>query len=713
MPPRTLTGESHSAAGFCAHCNTPVRRGLFFRPVQRGDDLFCCYGCAVASLIVGQTGEGGRASWLLARFAFGVFLAMNVMLFSALLYWPEASGLPREYVPAIRKLVFGLATPAMVVLVWPFVRNTVAQLRRGRAGMDSLIAVGSLAAYGYSTWSVFGGGGQIYFETATMLLVLVTLGKFLEASARARTADAIERLTSRTASVAHRLDAAGQPQDIAPADLSPGDRIRVLVGECLPADGRLVAGATELDESILTGESRPVSAEVGRLVLAGSTNLGAPVEVEVTTVGADTVARQIERMMDIARASRPAIARLTDRITEWFTPAVVVTATAGGAWWWVHADPVSALRVWLAVLVVACPCALGIAIPVAGSVALGWAAARGLLVRSIELFEGIGRVRTACFDKTGTLTRGCVSLTATQVFAGSPANGAEARALAAAVEAHSEHPLARAFSSGDVAQPPPAARCDFRVADVQVIRGGGLAARETARGWDLLLGSRSMLSARGVATDAVVGQGGDEGIEVLLAIDGALSARFLLADEPRPESAAAVASLRAAGVNVVLLSGDRTGVCRSLAGRVGIDEVHGDLPPGGKLAEMERIRAAGGGPIAMIGDGINDAPALGGADLAIAVNSARDLLRLNADVCLVSEDLRLVPALVRLGRRTRRVMRENLAWAFAYNIAAIPVALSGWLHPLVAAGAMVLSSLMVVANSMRLARSSHRGAEGL
>jgi heavy metal translocating P-type ATPase len=568
--------------------------------------------------------------------------------------------------------------------------------------MDGLIALGALASFGVSAMNVVQGGGHIYFDTAAMLLLLVTVGKLIEASARVDASRALEDLVQLRPSIARLVTESGD-MGVPVEQVQVGDRLRVRPGERVPVDGRIAAGRSSVQERALTGEFDPRLCGPDDRVFGGSVNGEGEITVEATVVGEGALLDRIARLVRRAQAARSPAERTADRAAAAFVPLVVAIAAWSGAYWMWHGDGERAGMSALAVLVVACPCALGLATPLAVWAALTRAASEGTIVRTGEAFETLSRVTQVFFDKTGTLTEGRPELREIRSRRGAACSEDEALAWLATLESASEHAVAggivraareRGLALGEVS--------DFRAFPGEGAHGRVEIGGEKRGVW---AGTLQFLSRRGVdVSSADELPDAEPGATVLyLSWGDGIDARVSLSDAPREGAAAAVRELRRLGAGVALLSGDRAPAAERLSGIVGIDDIRAERTPAGKIADVQRARADGH-IVAVVGDGINDAPALAEADVGIAMGGGTDLAREVGDVTLLRDALHLVPWAMRLARRTRQVIRQNLIWAFGYNLIALALAFFGYLHPLLAALAMLGSSLFVIHNSLRFAR---------
>ena len=666
----------------------------------------------------------GRAETrdLLVRLGTAAFLSSQLMIYQAALYAGYFQGIDAGTRRLMEWISLGLALPVYLYAGAPFLRATWAGLRRGAPGMDALVAIGSGAALVYSVWQML-HGGEVYFDTAAAIPTLVLVGRYVEAAAKGRASEAVARLAALAPREARRLERGadgGEARRAVPVgEIAPGDLVEIVPGERVPLDGEVVEGASEVDESLVTGEARPVGKRPGSAVIGGTVNLHGALLVQVTRVGKETVLAGIVRAVEDAQAAKPRIQAVADRVVGAFVPAMLVLAAATFAWWRAHGAPLDhALMTGVSVVVIACPCALGLATPIAVLVATGLASSRGLLVRGGDVLERAGRVTDVLLDKTGTATRGrpvlgevvaleptLTPLTPTALTPTESNWRDGALRLAAAVEARSEHHVGRAVV--EAARALPDAEPLGAVTDFRAVPGRGVVA--SVGGHPVLLGNRPLLAEHGIPmppeAEALAAAREARGETVAFLATSSLPRPRVIAllpvtDVLRDEGPQVVRALRAEGLSVEMVSGDGPGATGAVAGALGIPWTAGVTPQGKR--ELVAARQATGRRVLFVGDGVNDAPALTQSEVGAAMGRGTDVTMESADVVLVRDDLRLVAELVRLSRRTLAVVRQNVFWAFFYNAVAIPLAMAGLLHPIVAAGAMASSSLFVVGNSLRL-----------
>jgi len=603
--------------------------------------------------------------------------------------------------------LFILVTPVQFIGGWGFYKGSWTAIRTRRINMDFLIALGTTVAYFYSVAVVFFPEvlpikveeRDVYFEVSAVIIAFVLLGKYMEELIKKRSSAAVRKLMDLRPPTA-RVLREGAEMEVPAESVMVGEIVIVRPGEKIATDGTVVDGGSSVDESMLTGESMPAEKAPGATVIGGTLNRTGMLQFRATRVGAETALSQIIKLVESAQASTAPVQRLADEVTRYFVPAVVGVALLALLGWWLAGNFPQALLAFIAVLIIACPCALGIATPAALMVGVGKGAEAGILIRGAEVLERARRLDTVVFDKTGTLTRGEPNVTDIAPLA--DADESAVLSLAAAVEVGSEHPLGeaivRAARHRKLTLPP--------VTGFQAIPGHGI--RGTVAGRTVLLGNRRLFESDGIATapaEAAMQRLELEGkTAMLVGHGGALIGIVAVADTLKPEAKEAIAELRAARVQVIMLTGDNRRTAEAIGRELGIDRVIAEVLPGEKATMIQTLKDQGR-IVAMVGDGVNDAPALATADIGIAIGSGSDVAKETGGIILVRDDVRAVVASIRLSRATLRKIKQNLFWAFAYNAIGIPIAALGFLNPIIAAAAMALSSLSVIVNSALLKRA--------
>ncbi len=675
----------------CAHCTLPIGRRALHATIDGVPGRYCCIGCILAHQITRAEGDEGRAAAVLIRLGVAVFFAMNVMMVTLPAYVPAVYGdagvaTDGPLFLLLRWLAMVFAAPVLVLLGWPILAAAWQAARAGVVTADALVVIGTVAAYGLSVANTIQGRAAVYYDTAAMLLVLVTLGRYLDARARADAGALVRRTLAREPTRACREEA-GRVRDVPPHTLAPGDVVRVLPGDAFPTDGVVLSGVGGVDEAPLTGEATPVTKGPGDAVAGGTCSVDGTFRVRVRARAADSTVARIAELVDAGLRDRTHAERVADGVAAALLPIVLAVAT-GAALWWTHRAGIDrGLLVGLAVLVVACPCGLGLATPLALWTGMVTAARRGVVVRRAAVLERVAALGHVFFDKTGTLTRVTPRVTSIDPIGG--VRPEEVLGLAAALEDGLVHPAARgivvAARAAGITPPP--------VDALDVVPGRGV--RGTVGGACILVGNAGWMEHEGIRVDL---PSDGEGTPIAVARDGRAIGVIRLGETLVAGASETVGALRSFGLTTGLLSGDtRLGV---LARLFADGERIGGLSAGDKVARVHARRQREA--VAMVGDGFNDAPALAAADVGIAVGTAPDLTRVTADVLVLRGGVRQVPWLVGHARRVVRVARQNLAWAFGYNAVAVALAAAGQLNPLVAALAMLASSVAVVANARRL-----------
>ncbi|MEJ5990063.1 cation-translocating P-type ATPase [Ramlibacter sp. PS3R-8] len=713
---------------YCPGCTLVIEQALAGLPGVQGVEV---NGATATARVVWSPGQGRPSQWLAAleragyrglpaadalaavprrqarrlllwRWLVAGFCMMQVMMYAIPAYVAGPGDMTPDVAALLRWASWLLTLPVLLFSCRPFFSSAWRDLRHARIGMDVPVALGILIAFGASTAATFDPAGpmgaEVWYDSVTMFVFFLLSGRLLEQRLRDRTAGALEALVRRLPDTVERVAADGSSERVAVLRLAVGDRVRIHAGETFPADGRVLEGETQADEALLTGESKPVPLRPGDAVVAGSANLAGAVLVLVERVGDATRFGQIVALMERASMEKPAIARLADRFASPFLAGVLLAA-AGAAWWWWPQGPGHALGIAVAVLIVTCPCALSLATPAATLAAAGALARRGILVRRLEALETGATVDTVVFDKTGTLTTESMAVTAVHVRDG--VTPGQALAWAGALARHSLHPVSKtiAGAAGD-AEPATLAR-----------ETAGQGVEGVVQGVRMRLGSSAF--CRGAFGNPAYGSDDRrpgcaertpaESARVHITDDRGWIASFSIDETLREGAPAAIASLHAQGIAIEILSGDQPAPVARLAQRAGIAQALGNQSPQDKLDRVAALQRAGH-RVAMVGDGMNDGPVLARADLSIAMGQAVPIAQQRCDFIVQGGRLDAVPALLQLARRTRSVVRQNLAWAAGYNALSVPLAIAGMMPPWLAGLGMAASSLFVVLNAARLAR---------
>jgi heavy metal translocating P-type ATPase len=636
---------------------------------------------------------------LLIRFGTASFLSMQLMLYTVALYAGFFHGMESLYRKLFQVIALIISTPVIFYCGYPFLKGFLRGIKNRTLNMDTLIFAGSFSAYAYSIAIMITGSEtqEVYFDTSAMIITLILLGRYIEAGAKGRAIGAISSLISLQPKDARLVKSKDEkPVQVPVAILKPGNLIEVIPGDRIPVDGKVVEGSSEADESMLTGESKPVAKSKGCEVFTGTMNINGRLVINVLKTGRETALAHIIRAVEDAQSRKAHIQTVADKVVAWFVPAIIAIAGETFAFWFLHkGDISSALMNSVAVLVIACPCALGLATPLAVLVGSGIMSSMGVLVKGGDILEVMGKADFIYFDKTGTLTKGDYSLSEIVTY------GTDKTILhtkAASVERGSEHAIGRALTK-DIDE-----RSLYGVRDFKAHSGKGV------EGYidddKIVLGNKIFLEDSGVeltrqqAEDfGRLSAGGSTVIGI--AWEGALHGWFIISDRLRDESVKVVAGLKSEGYSVGLITGDNRFVAEDIAKKAGINIVESEILPLGKAEKVRSVKADGH-KVVMVGDGINDAPALTEADAGVAMGSASDIAMGSADVVLMRNDLGLLVNSLRLAKRTLSIIKQNLFWAFSYNLIAIPLAVSGKIHPVLSAAFMAASSLLVVGNSLRL-----------
>jgi P-type Cu2+ transporter len=619
------------------------------------------------------------------RLALAGLGSMQVMMCAVALYMDLFISVEDEFMVYFKWISLLLSTPIMIYSAQPFYVGAWRSLKQGHLSMDVSVSLALIGAFVASMWATVFNTGEVYYDSITMFVFFLLLGRFLELRARRKASESSSNLARLVPIMATRIDEDGE-HEVAAKMLQVGDRIRVLAGATLPADGLIVEGQASLNESMLTGEQLPLLKQLGDSVYAGTINTDAPLQIRVSHRIEESRIAQIMRLQDHALDDKPAIAQMADVLSRHFILVLLIIAAAVWTFWHFH-QPEQAFWVTLAVLVATCPCALSLATPTALTSATARLTRSGILLRRGHVLDVLTKANRIVMDKTGTLTTGNISLISTTALA--ELSEAQCLAIARALEAYSEHPIARAFRSKAADD-----ALLLSASEVTPVIGHGI--QGTIAGRHYRIGSARWLALP-------VGQTASQGLAVYLADESRLLARFILADTLRPDAKALIQAFKAAGLKTTILTGDSSAQADEVARELGVDELVKGVTPDGKLAYLKEHEARGDISI-MVGDGINDAPVLAGAHASFAMAGGTDLAKNSADAILLADDLSRLLEARTLAIRTRKIIQENFAWSIGYNLLVLPLAASGWLPPYVAAAGMSLSSLIVVTNSMRLNR---------
>ena len=686
----------NSLEKFCSHCLLSLGSYPTKRIVNGEDHAFCCYGCCLAYQVKHGSREEPEAAWLLVRLGIGGFLSMNIMLFSLLLYSGTFDVADSEMLPKFYWLLGIFATPVLFILGGPFIKESWEGALQGRLNSATLISIGAISAYGYSMLMLFTGGKNIYFDTATMILVLFTLGRYLEASGRAKAVRNVAPLLEAERQWATVIEN-GKEIRSSISKMKVGMNVRIRPGERFPVDGIVLEGFSSADESILTGENRPVIKSEGDLVLAGSINQKGSLLIECGALGAATQWGLLCKSVREALSHPSSIQRLADNVASIFVPIVLAITILTIIYWQSQVPLDQALLNGLAVLVVACPCALGLAAPLATALGLGQYIQRGCIIRGGEVQETLAKIRRIAFDKTGTLTKGATRLIKIE---NNDASQEEVLQRAAGLEQHSEHSLAQ----GIISVAKERKMIIKNPERVQAVAGSGVMGY--IEGELTAVGRSEWLIEQGLEMPSLFVkklQNYESSGQTVVCVgwSGKIHGILLLDDMLLPEVPIMVETLKKLDMRTILLTGDLPAVASRIAKSAGVEEWKASMSPDEKCNFLEQW----GGiedPAIMVGDGLNDGPVLARAEVGIAVGSATDLARETADLVLPEKGLALLPWVILLSRAVHRTIITNLLWAFGYNIVAITLAVFGLLQPILAAGLMAGSSLLVVFNSLRL-----------
>jgi Cu+-exporting ATPase len=683
----------HNISEFCYQCGLPLPNRPVSHDVSGKEVSFCCYGCLLTNGITGEKGAEGEALWILLRLGISAFFAMNIMILSLTDYLYPFEG---NAAAVINYIEMVLAIPVMFLLGLPILKNSLRWIFRMALNMDVLIVVGTFSAFVLSTYSTLKGKNNVYFDTASMILVLVTVGRLLEANARAQASNAIKDLLVLSPKEATTIRD-GKEEKVSVETIRKEDIVRVIPGEAFPVDGEVVEGESSVDESMLTGESKPVFKEKGSKVFSGSTNLDGMLVLRVTNVGEEMFFSRFLGLLEEARKVRTPMERLADTISSIFIPLAIIISALTFLYWFHQSGIDSAIMNSLSVLLISCPCALGIATPMAIWVAMGRLAKEGIIVRTGEAVEKLSHITRIFFDKTGTITNSSLNVSSIFINPDSRLTESEVIPIIASVESSSEHPLGRSFVRF-------ARENGYSIPPVSEFKAyPGMGAHGKVNGRRFYTGSEKFMTRMGLTLSPMIldHETGPESrgkSVVFFGWDKEVKGLVRFSEQLREGVIEAMSDLKNQEIDLVMITGDNKDAADGIASSIGIKTKSGLLPED-KIREIKSYKQE---PCAMVGDGINDAPALIAADIGIAIGCSTDIIRESADMSLLGNDIRKISWSLRLAKNTIKKVRENLTWAFCYNVVGIGLAATGILKPLVAALIMIISSLFVLGNSLRI-----------
>jgi Cu2+-exporting ATPase/Cu+-exporting ATPase len=684
----------------CYQCGLPVTRSSRSYEIDGNKAYFCCTGCYLIQKITGTSGEEGVSQVLLGKFGLGLALSMNVLFMSMPLHVEAASSsefvIPAALAVALKYLLLFFSIPVMLVLGIPIAVSSIESLRVGELGTEVLILIGAVAAFAISVKSTLAGVGEVYFETATMILTLFTLGRYIDSKAKWRASESIKGLSSLVPNRVIRILPDGAKESVNADNITIGDRVLLRPGERIPLDGMVISGKGSVDESFLSGESKPVFKKEEMEVFAGSINLDGTLVLEIRKPAEEFLVRKIEKLMQKIRANPSAINRISDRLAAWFIPVITAIGLTVLSYWLYKGEPSIGIMRMLAVLLISCPCAFGIAAPMAIWLGLGLAAQKGAIIMGADILEGLAKLKTVFFDKTGTLTTDTPEITAILNTKGREED--ELLTIAASLDSNSTHPLARSLVEE-------ADRRGLKLSDaIEIKNMPGSGIEGEINGKQYYLGSRRWITSLIKEEESELlkrdpPEGDESSGMVFLLEEGNVIGAFIFSQALREGAVEALEAIKKMGIRTVILTGDDEKGAVAIKNRLTPDAIKWRLFPADKAKE---IRAEEKTKItAMVGDGVNDAPALEAAHIGIAMGCGTELTRESAKVNLLGDDLRMIPFLIHLSRKVRRKVMVNFLWAFSYNLIGTFLAITGVITPLFAVMAMILSSLMVIGNTLR------------
>ncbi len=682
----------------CYQCGLPVTGYSSRYIIDNEEETFCCSGCYLVNKITGTKGDEGFSQALLGKFGLGLLLSMNVMFLSAPLYAGAYASIPipEIFQNAIKFVLLGLSLPVILILGFPILISSYDSIKNGKIGTESLILIGAVSAFLISVKSTITGYGEVYYETAAMILTLFTLGRYIDTRAKWKASESIKGLSSLIPSEVLLLKSDNSTKKISADMVSIGDRVILRPGERIPLDSIVMSGSGSVDESFLTGESKPVIKKEGMEVLSGSINIDGSLTVEVRKPVDEFVVKKIEKLMEKIRENPSLIKRIGDTIATYFVPGIVAISLGSLIYWIIKGETSTAIMRMLSILLISCPCAFGIAAPLAVWRGLGKAAGKGAIIMGADILEGLSKIKTVFFDKTGTITSHTLSLS--EIYTGQNRSKDEILMIAASMEFHSTHPLALSL----VKEAEKRGLSLLKAEDVKTRPGLGIEGKIKKKRY--YLGSRTWLETMRVpiASDLLkyYEEIHEKGSVVFLKEEDEVIGLFVFNQSLREGVPETFAQIKRMGIKTSILTGDDKRGAMEIKGWINPDEIKWRLLPNDKVQVIEDRKRRQ--PVAMVGDGINDAPALEASHIGIAMGCGTELTRESAKINLLGDDLRLIPYLINLSKKVRWKVYANFFWAFSYNIIGIYLAVIGTITPLFAVVAMLLSSLIVIGNSMRL-----------
>ena len=680
----------------CYQCGIPITGKPLKFEVEGQQRDFCCFGCYLINKVTGLRGEEGTAQAFLGKFGIGYFLAMLVFMLSTYLYGAHFTPDDKEaqiFTGFVKYIILILATPVMIILGFPILRNSFSKGNWLNFNTDTLIAIGAFSAYFLSVYSVLTGKSAIYFETATMILVLVTFGRYLETSSRVKASNFMKELMKLSPETAIVIRD-GKEMEIPKEEIKVGDIIKILPGSKIPADGIVIEGQGHVDESMLTGETKPVLKKVGSELFSGTTNIDGSFKIKVNKPEKDWTLNRFIQIMKEIRNSKAPINRITDTIAAYFIPVVITLAIGTFIYWYKEAGFEKALITSMSVLLISCPCAFSIGAPLALWIGLGQAMKEGIIIKGADVLEKLSSVKTIFFDKTGTITEKFMVVSKTKFLK------EDGLCYACSLEKHSEHPIAKSFIFYCQSECPE----DHKVENFKALFGLGVEGE--IKGKKVYVGNKNLMKKINANIPEEILKEEKEAeengeIPVFVAEENKVIGIIRFAQKIKEEAPLVMKALKKLKIKVGVLTGDTPYFAKVLKQKLGIDNIKAELMPEEKLKIIEEEKKKSK-TVAMVGDGLNDAPALAKADIGIAMGCGTDLTRESANISLLSDDLRKIPLMMLLARKVKKVIYTNIFWATIYNIIGIGIAITGHLNPIFAALAMVLSSAFVIANSVRV-----------